>query len=178
MEAIIKIIEELVNSGKVNGFFLTAMFAMAGVGVAVFYVGKFIFYVQNHFNNKEETQSKELTDELKATLQKDHQYLLKLLEDIDDRLKTIEAKGEHGLALGKELENELSRLKDLMEDVKTVQTANDKAIDGVERDIDSLVTDSKEQYAEITRQVQSLQKDLASLHGTIIGLNTQRSRLK
>lgn len=174
MEAIIKFIDDLVIYGKVNGLFLTIAIGLVSSAVASYYIGRLVMYIQNHFAKKESEAYKEITE----VLQKDHSYLLSLLDDIKDRLKTIETKGEQGLALGKELENEIEKLSDEMDNLKVDQTDSTKAVNNLEKDISILVTDSKEQYAEITRQVQSLQKDLAALHGTIIGLNTQRSKLK
>ncbi len=177
-ELIGKFIEEVVKANLINKILVTVLLIIAASGIAFFYLGKFGVFLYEHFKKQEESSSQKNYDDLKNILQKDQIYLVNSLEDVKEKLKLIEDKSEQGINLGKDIEHGVDKLTRVVDFINNSQIDLEKAAQLLEKDVNSLAGDSKEQYAEISRHVQSLQKDLAALHGTIIGLNTQRPRLK
>lgn len=186
MEALLKFIEDMINSQGISGIWISACFGIAGLGVSIFYIIKSIMILQTQLKPSTDTATKPDLATLKATLQEDNKYILKLLEGVHDRLRrevferllNIENANEHLLVISRELESEIEKANTISENVKDMQDQDLKTTTAILHDVDSLVRDSKIQHQEISRQVQALQVDLASLHGTLIGLNTQRTRLK
>lgn len=178
MGDLLKFLDDLVKSGGVSGNWIAACLGIAGVGFLFYYIVKSITILVAYFKPSSNSVSKEELASMKVALQDDNKYVLKLLSDVHDKLKAIEQTNSQVIEINRQLENELDKVSKLSDDIRELQTDEGKATTTIQRDLSSLVSDSKAQYTEITRQVQSLQKDLASLHGTIIGLSTQRSRLK
>lgn len=177
-EFISNFIGEIVKTGLINKIFVTVLLTIAASGIAFFYLGKLGIFLYEYFKKEEESNSQKAFDELRNILQKDQIYLVNSLEDVKEKLRLIEDKSEQGINLGKDIEHGVDKLTRVVDFINNSQIDLEKAAQLLEKDINGLTSDSKEQYAEISRHVQSLQKDLASLHGTIIGLNTQRPRLK
>lgn len=186
MEALIKLLDDLVNSYGVSGTWISACLGVAGLGVLVFYMIKSIILLQSHLKPDGDNPSKEDLSWVKAVLQEDHKHILKLLESIDERLKRdvyerlvdIDTSNEHLIEVSRRLEAEMEKVNAIAKHIKDMQEDDVRMSTSVLHDVDALVADTKSQGQELSRHVQALQVDLAALHGTLIGLNTQRSRLK
>jgi hypothetical protein len=186
MESLLKFIENLVSTYGVSGGWLAACFGVVSVGVSIFYIIKGILLLQEKFKQPSDGASKDDLEELKRSLQDDNKYILKLLEgvherlkrDVFDRLVSIETSHEHLREISRQLEAEIEKVGTISDQIKDMQDEDLKTSATILHDVDALVVDTKIQYQELQRQVNALQVDLASLHGTLIGMNTQRSRLK
>jgi phage shock protein A len=177
MDGLLKFLEDLISAGVPKSWIAVCM-GIAGLGFMFYYMVKSITLLTSYFKQPTTSATKEELEKVKTTLLDDNKYILKILGDVDDRLKSIETSNDQVIEINRQLENELEKVSKLSDDIHDLQEEELKSSSVIQRDLTILVSDSKAQYSEITRQVQALQKDLASLHGTIIGLNTQRSRLK
>jgi predicted nuclease with TOPRIM domain len=182
MESIIKFLDDLITRGVISGTWITIILGIAGLGILFYYVTKGIILLFSHYKSHSDITNTEISKEelisMKISLLEDNKYILKLLDEVNDKLKTIESNGENAVELNKQLEGEISRVSKQIGDIEDSQEDEAKYYISIQRDLSVLVCDSKTQYAELVRQIQAVQKDLASLHGTIIGMNTQRARLK
>lgn len=186
MEALLKFIEELVTVHGVSGTWISACLGVAALGVSIFYIIKSIMLLQGHMKQPADIVVKSDLVVLKTALQDDNKYILKLLEGVHDKLRrevyerllNIENANEQLVEISRQLESEIEKTKEISDSIKDMQDEDLKTSANILHDVDALVRDSKIQNQEISRQVQALQVDLAALHGTLIGLNTQRTRLK
>jgi hypothetical protein len=178
MEALLKFLDTLVTSGGVSGVWLAACLGIGGLGVLFFYIVKSIMLLSTYFKTPDSNVSKQDIQTVKNALQDDNKYVLKLLEGVLDRLKAIEQGNDQVVEINRQLENEIIKVNALVDRINDMQDEDLKASNSIKENLSSFVIDSKAQHFEVTRQVQVLQVDLASLTGTIIGLNSQRSRLK
>jgi len=176
-DLILQFFDDLV-AGGVSKYWIYGCLFLAGAGIFLYYFIKTTSYLATYFKKSENVISKEEIDSFKQSLQGDNKALFQILDDVRDRIKNLETSGNHTIELNRQLDNELSKISVMVDTIKDSQASDFKDSTESRRDLTSLVSDSKAQYLEITRQVQALQKDLASLHGTIIGISTQRSRLK
>lgn len=76
------------------------------------------------------------------------------------------------------IEASINNIEVEIEALRQTRNEDRQALIPLQKDIEAFTSDSKSQYLEITRQFQGIQRDLASLHGTILGLETTRSQLK
>jgi septal ring factor EnvC (AmiA/AmiB activator) len=178
MDQLIKFLDHIVTSGGVSGVWLSGFIAIGGLGVLFFYVAKSVTLLSSHFKQPPNGVTKDELSAVKASLQDDNKYILKILTDFTAHLKSIEDSNTNVIELNHRLENEMEKVTKLTDDIKDLQDEEAKTNTVLQRDLSSLVSDSRSQYIEVTRQVQSLHVDLSALHGLIVGLNTQRSRLK
>lgn len=178
MDELFKFLDDLLNTSGIPKSWVIACIVVAGVGFLFYYMVKSVMLLTSFFKEPSKSATKDELDTVKTTLLEDNKRIFKILDTVDDRLKSIETGNDHVIAINKKLEDELEKVGKLSDDLHDLQEEDLQSSSNIQRDLTMLVTDSKAQYSEITRQVQALQKDLASLHGTIIGLNTQRTRLK
>jgi hypothetical protein len=186
METLVKFLGDLLNTPGVSGTWITACLGVASVGVLVFYIIKSIILLQSHTKVPDGIAMKDDVTSARDTLQDDNKYVLKILEGINERIKrdvyerliSLEDANDNLLEICRQLEAEMVKVQLLAQQLKTMQDEESKTSTEILHDVNGLVSDSRAQHSELARQVQALQVDLASLHGTLIGLNTQRSRLK
>lgn len=186
MEALVKFLSDLITTHGVSGTWITIFLGVAAVGVSVFYIIKSIILLQDHSKVPVGIVSKDDLALVKDALQDDNKYILKILEgigerikhDVYDRLIQLENANDNLLDIIRQLEQEMVKVQLIANQLKSMQEEELKATTEILHDVDGLVSDTRAQNIELVRQVQALQVDLASLHGTLIGLNTQRTRLK
>jgi hypothetical protein len=178
MEFLLNFFDDLVTAGGVSKAWLTACLVIAAFGVFFYYAIKGVTAINSYLKSPEHTISKQEIESIKTAIQNENRAIFKILDDVRDRVKNLEVSGEQALELHRQLENEVQKIEGVVDEIKETQAEDIIASVGARRDLTALVQDSKAQYIEVARQVQGLQKDLASLQGTIIGMGTQRTRLK
>lgn len=178
MEVLLKFLDDLVTSGGVSKHWLAGCLAVAAIGVLVYYMVKAVTHLNSYLKSPENSVSKEEIENIKHTIRSENQAIFKILDDVRERVKSLEISGEAAMEVHRKIEVEIDKLNDLTQRIDKVQEDEAKEAAAARHDLSTVVEDSKERYMEVTRQIQGLQKDLASLQGTIIGLSTQRSRLK
>jgi len=186
MEALVKFLSDLINTQGVSGTWISVCLGVSSIGVLVFYIIKSIMLLQSHSKVPDGLAMKEDVNSVKVVLQDDNKYILKILEGINERIKrdvyerliSLEDANDNLLEICRQLEAEMVKVQLLAHQLKSMQDEESKASTEILHDVNGLVTDTRVQHSELARQVQALQVDLASLHGTLIGLNTQRTRLK
>lgn len=112
--------------------------------------------------------------------------LVKMIDEVKRRLDDLDKSVKDAAAdAGKEADEINDRLEELgkeLEDVsEVVDEIKDTAVNNlipIERDVTNLASESRMHYTELNRQIQALQKDLSAIQGTILGLGTNRARLK
>lgn len=178
MEALLKFLENLVSSGNVSGIWLGACVGVASLGGLVFYGAKGINLLMPHFKMLQNRVSKEDIKDIKDSARDDNKNVLKLLDDVSSRLKVLDQSSGSVIELSKQLESEIEKVANLTNEVKFMQANEASTNLALQKDLNNLMSDSRAQYVEISRQIQALQVDLASLHGTLLGLSSHRNRLK
>jgi hypothetical protein len=153
MESVIKLLTSLIEGGNIGTTTIGVIFTLILIVGTIIFTAKTIIYIKDNFgnsNHKPPNSSKADINELSRFIEKEFGRIEASIRDIEEQLELLR------------------------------QTRNDdrQAIIPLQKDIELFTMDSKSQYLEITRQVQGIQRDLASLHGTILGLETTRSQLK
>jgi hypothetical protein len=179
MEALINFFDHLVTSGGVSGLWLASCLGIAGVGALFFYVTKSIMMLSTYFKAPATQATKADLDLIKDYLNENNKYLIKGLEDGNIRMRGIEEANSNVIELSRKIENEIEKVNNLIDNLKDMQDEDLRTSTNAARDLGTLVNDSRSRFVEVTRQVQQVQVDLASLTGTIIGMGSgQRTRLK
>jgi chromosome segregation ATPase len=178
MEFILQFFDDLVTSGGVSKWWLSACVGIASMGILIFYLVKTVTHLNKYLKSPENTIAKEEIEHIKTTIQNENSAIFKILDDVRERIKHLEITGENAVELNRQIENEIGKINEIAATLDRVQDEEAKQASVARHDLNTLVTDSRAQYLEVSRQIQALQKDLASLQGTIIGMSTQRSRLK
>lgn len=155
------IFDYLLKNGT-SKYVILAFLISAGFGITVFYLLKSINYIHTNMKGNEEFIA-----------------LTKTLEDIKISIKDIKIPdNSEMLELERTIEGIVSRISSITEKIEEIQN-QERALDTAARkDLQDLSDDVRVQSREILNHIQTLQKDLASLQGTIIGMNSSRSRLK
>lgn len=161
MELFVGIFDYLLKNGT-SKYVILAFLISAGFGITVFYLLKSINYIHTNMKGNEEFIA-----------------LTKTLEDIKISIKDIKIPdNSEMLELERTIEGIVSRISSITEKIEEIQN-QERALDTAARkDLQDLSDDVRVQSREILNHIQTLQKDLASLQGTIIGMNSSRSRLK
>lgn len=185
MESVIKLIADMSQAGEFGSLFFVLLF-FVGVGFGVYLtITKASVWVKaiglggastpamsniamqenilaaiNKANDKTEDQAKDDTKELELKLEKMSEYIAKLLH------------------YNSNMHDNMDRVKSALEEFRQKNNTDHQLLYSLQRDIESITSDSKSQYIELNRQIQQMQRDVVQLHGTILLSGSDRTKLK
>lgn len=187
MDSLINFLDHLVASGDLSSTWIAVCLAVAGCGVLLFYLSKslsLLVGIVKQYPSATSTQPDQASS-IKTIIQDENKYVLKVIADFSDDFgetaKAISTQDADILDSLRDVESEIQKLAYLVATIKDNQAEEIRVHSDLHKDLNVLVAEMSEstsKYNEMARQIQTIQVDIASLHGTIIGLNTQRARLK
>lgn len=120
---------------------------------------------------------------IKIDLTKMHESTEDLVQKVYDKLEIIHTTTTNISTYSKDtIINELTRISEGISELKVARRDDmhdiTTAITLLQKDLEQLIVNVKDGHSDVDRDITKLQTDLASLHGTIIGLSTNRNRLR
>lgn len=121
--------------------------------------------------------------QLKSDLTKLHDNTADLVQKLYDKTEHIYTTTNNISTYSKEnLINELTRISEGVEELKVARRDDIydmmTTVNSLQKDLEQLINNVRDGKSDMDRDISKLQTDLASLHGTIIGLSTNRNRLR
>jgi len=143
MEVLLKFINDLITSGGVPKLWIAIGIGLAGLGGLIYYLIKAVLYLNTYLKNPalENAVTKEELNAIKNTFQSDNKAILKILDDVGVRLKSIENSNDHVLELNKQLEHEIALVNKIAEEIKDLQQDEVESNVAVRKDLSALVSD-------------------------------------
>lgn len=184
MESLIKLIAGMSEAGQFGSSFIVLLF-FVGVGFGIYLsITKIAVWAKllgfttgsaastpstqeniigalNKAADKSDIQAKENAKELELQLDKMSESVAKLLH------------------YNSNMHDNVDKMKASIEELRQRGTGDQQVLFSLRRELESITTDSKSQYVEINRQFQQIQRDIATLHGTFLAMNSSdRTKLK
>lgn len=176
MDTLIKYFLDLATHGGIIGILFTVLgtvFLVTWVGIKIYMFIKDL--VASHNVDKlTKTDIKNLQDHIDAETQR----LSDAVSDLDGELTTLKSTGDAIIRYETKISDDLARMMKVLDDIVDGHAEDVKSFISLQKDIGLLTNDFKTHQVEISRQFQEIQKDIASLNGTLIGMTTNRQRLK
>lgn len=170
MGDLLKAFSNIAQSGSVSDLILVLLVFVGLLGVCAFYITKLIIFIKKDLKDSDQ-KDKNVTKE-------DLNNIVDELRDIRSKLEVVCSTGEIVVRLETRLTDEIERLLNVLEKLREEHSDDMKTLLPLQKDIENISDDAKAQHMEINRQIQQVQRDLAALQGTIIGLNTQRTSIR
>ncbi|AVH85360.1 hypothetical protein RsoM2USA_432 [Ralstonia phage RsoM2USA] len=180
MEHLISAILEAIKSGNISDVGLVII----GFVLITYVIVNFLFKALEFFKKNggsgpnDEVASKSDVATLGAAVTKMSDKEISILDELKDKLNLLTATANDLKIHDDKFTDKINGLITEIEHLKDSQGRNVDSINIIKHELTSVTTEVKLQGKETTRQLQDLQRELASLHGLIVGLNTSQQRLK
>lgn len=181
MKEVFDALIKLVTDGNITGNILNIIIITIVVVGLLWGVTKVISLMFKNMSVFTDRVTRSDLNLLKAELIKEHDNTADLVKDINKKIDKITLSTNNlQITYNEKLSVTMTRLFDVMDELKDKRSEDMMmTIIPLQKDLESLIKElNKSDQHDLTREVLKLQADLSALHGTIIGMGSQRNRLR